>query len=68
MHHIYKYNKHKQIQNIKSYSIFYAVRQENPKIKSLHEAAEKLCMESLTLILYERKYLIQFRYKTGGFV
>ena len=30
MHHISKYNKHKQIQHIKSYSIFYAIRQENP--------------------------------------
>ena len=39
MHHISKYNKHKQIQHIKSYSIFYAIRQENPNIKDLHEAA-----------------------------
>ena len=39
VHHISKYNKHKQIQNIKSYSIFYAIRQENPNIKDLHEAA-----------------------------
>ena len=39
MNHIYKYNKHKQIQHIKSYSIFYAIRQENPNIKDLHEAA-----------------------------
>ena len=39
MHHISKYNKHKQNQHIKSYSIFYAIRQENPNIKDLHEAA-----------------------------
>ena len=38
-HHIHKYNKHKQNQHIKSYSIFYAIRQENPNIKDLHEAA-----------------------------
>ena len=38
-HHIRKYNKHKQNQHIKSYSIFYAIRQENPNIKDLHEAA-----------------------------
>ena len=38
-HHIRKYNKHKQNQYIKSYSIFYAIRQENPNIKDLHEAA-----------------------------
>ena len=38
-HHIRKYNKHKQNQYIKSYSIFYAVRQENPNIKDLHKAA-----------------------------
>ena len=38
-YHIHKYNKHKQIQHIKSYSIFYAIRQENPNIKDLHEAA-----------------------------
>ncbi len=38
-HHIRKYNKHKQNQYIKSYLIFYAVRQENPNIKDLHEAA-----------------------------
>ena len=38
-YHIHKYNKHKQNQHIKSYSIFYAIRQENPNIKDLHEAA-----------------------------
>ena len=38
-HHIHKYNEHKQNQHIKSYSIFYAIRQENPNIKDLHEAA-----------------------------
>ena len=32
-YHIHKYNKHKQNQHIKSYSIFYAIRQENPNIK-----------------------------------
>ena len=38
-YHIHKYNKHKQNQHIKSYSIFYSIRQENPNIKDLHEAA-----------------------------
>ena len=80
MNHIYKYNKHKQIQHIKSYSIFYAIRQENPQIKSLHEAAEKLCNGifwsntivreeiSIQFKVFAENVKIQLRYKTDGFV
>ena len=80
MHHISKYNKHKQIQHIKSYSIFYAIRQENPQIKSLHEAAEKLCNGifwsntivreeiSIQFKVFAENVKIQLRYKTDGFV
>ena len=80
MHHISKYNKHKQIQHIKSYSIFYAIRQENPQLKSLHEAAEKLCNGifwsntivreeiSIQFKVFAENVKIQLRYKTDGFV
>ena len=79
-HHIRKYNKHKQNQYIKSYSIFYAIRQENPQIKSLHEAAEKLCNGifwsntivreeiSIQFKVFAENVKIQLRYKTDGFV
>ena len=79
-HHIHKYNKHKQNQHIKSYSIFYAIRQENPQIKSLHEAAEKLCNGifwsntivreeiSIQFKVFAENVKIQLRYKTDGFV
>ena len=79
-YHIHKYNKHKQNQYIKSYSIFYAIRQENPQIKSLHEAAEKLCNGifwsntivreeiSIQFKVFAENVKIQLRYKTDGFV
>ena len=79
-YHIHKYNKHKQNQHIKSYSIFYAIRQENPQIKSLHEAAEKLCNGifwsntivreeiSIQFKVFAENVKIQLRYKTDGFV
>ena len=79
-HHIHKYNKHKQNQHIKSYSIFYAIRQENPQIKSLHEAAEKLCNGifwsntivreeiSIQFKVFAENVKMQLRYKTDGFV
>ena len=79
-YHIHKYNKHKQNQHIKSYSIFYAIRQENPNIKDLHEAAEKLCNGifwsntivreeiSIQFKVFAENVKIQLRYKTDGFV
>ena len=55
MNHIYKYNKHKQIQHIKSYSIFYAIRQENPNIKDLREAVANSSISVLAASCQKQK-------------
>ena len=60
--------------------IRYAIRKENPQIKSLHEAAEKLCNGifwsntivreeiSIQFKVFAENVKIQLRYKTDGFV
>ena len=54
-HHIHKYNKHKQNQHIKSYSIFYAIRQENPNIKDLREAVANSSISVLAASCQKQK-------------